>query len=525
MPGVQNSQIYDSLFRCAKGVIDHYLVRHEYAATKMADGYARVTGEVGVALTVPGPGASNASTGILEAFTDCVPVLLITGQSDSKFYLKDPAKMFHGLDQMRFFEPITKYCAIFKSIDEIPVIMEEAFRAMRTGRPGPVVLEMPMDIATSGADLTIPSRVQRPAPITPDVNDVRSALEVLKQSKMPVLIAGSAVVHSNACEDLVKLAEKLNVPVAVTRRAKGAISDTHPLALRHTTGFMARQAMQNADCTLAIGVRFTSIDTSNWSLEFPQPLVQIDEDSLEIGREYPCEVGVVGGLKPTLQTFLETLDTRHETWKPALNQIREQFNNQPPLPLLPDIREVLADDGIMAVDVHAIGYASFNEFPVDQPRNFLYPCVAVSLGYAYPAAIGAKVAHPDKPVVCFSGDGGFMMGACELATAVRYGINVVAVVVNDSSLSSIKGTQQKFHEGRIIGTGLSNPDFSQLANAFGAHGLRVKDLTKFTTILQDALKADRPTIIEVLMQDRQDELIENISWLRSDPLRKFKSKN
>jgi acetolactate synthase-1/2/3 large subunit len=451
--------------------------------------------------------------------------LLITGQSDSKFYLKDPAKMFHGLDQMRFFEPITKYCAIFKSIEEIPVIIKEAFRALRTGRPGPVVLEMPMDIATAEADLTIPSRVQRPRPISPGVNDVRCASEILKQSKMPILIAGSAVVHSNACEDLVKLAEKLNVPVAVTRRAKGAISDTHPLALRHTTGFMARQAIQHADCTLAVGIRFTDIDTSGWSLEFPQPLVQIDEDSLEIGREYPCEVGVVGSLKLTLQTFLENLDTRHKTWKPTLNQIREQFNTQPPLPLLPDIREVLADDGIIAVDVHALGYASFNEFPIDQPRNFLYPCVAVSLGYAYPAAIGAKIAHPTKPVVCFSGDGGFMMGASELATAVKYGINVVAVVVNDSSLSSIKGTQQKFYEGRIIGTELSNPDFSQFAKTFGANGLRVKDLTRFATILKDALEADRPTIIEVLMKDRQNEIIDYISWLRSDPLRKFKSKN
>jgi acetolactate synthase-1/2/3 large subunit len=260
-------------------------------------------------------------------------------------------------------------------------------------------------------------------------------------------------------------------------------------------------------------------------LEFPRPLVQIDEDSLEIGREYSCEAGVVGGLKLTLRTFLETLETRHESWKPTLNQIRGQFNAQPPLPLLPDIREVLADDGIIAVDVHALGYASFNEFPIDQPRNFLYPCVAVSLGYAYPAAIGAKIAHPTKPVVCFSGDGGFMMGAAELATAVRYGINVVAVVVNDSSLSSIKGTQQKFHEGRIIGTDLSNPDFSQFAKTFGAQGLRVKDLTKFATILKDALKADRPTIIEVMMKDRQNELIDYISWLRSDPLRKFKSKN
>jgi acetolactate synthase-1/2/3 large subunit len=231
----------------------------------------------------------------------------------------------------------------------------------------------------------------------------------------------------------------------------------------------------------------------------------------------------VGDLKRTLQTFLETLETRHEAWKPTLDQIREQFNAQPPLPLMPDIHEALADDGILAVDVHAIGYASFNEYPVDQPRNFLYPCIAVSLGYAYPAALGAKVAYPEKPVVCFSGDGGFMMGASELATAVRYGINVVAVVVNDSSLSSIKGTQQKYHEGRLIGTDLTNPDFSELAKAFGAYGIRVRDLSKFTAILQEALEADRPTVIEVMMQDRQDELIDGISWLRSDPLRKIKS--
>jgi acetolactate synthase-1/2/3 large subunit len=519
MPGVQNSQIYDSLLRCAGGQIDHYLVRHEYAATKMADGYARATGEVGVALTVPGPGASNASTGILEAYTDCVPVLLITGQSDSKFYAKDPAKMFHGLDQMRFFEPLTKYRAIFRSAEEIPDIIEEAFRALRSGRPGPVVLEMPMDVAVAGGDLAIPSRVQRPAPLAPDGNDVRRASEILAQSKMPVIVAGSAVVHANAGEELLKLAENLNVPVAVTRRAKGAISDTHPLALRHTTGFMARQAFQKADCTLVVGVRFTSIDTASWSLAFPQPLVQIDEDPLEIGREYPCEAGVVGGLQPALKALLETLDSRHETWNPILEQFREKFSAQSPLPLMPEIHEALVDIGILAVDVHAIGYASFNEYPIDRPQNFLYPCIAVSLGYAYPAAIGAKVAHPDKPVVCFSGDGGFMMGACELATAVKYGINVVAVVVNDNSLSSIKGTQKKYHDGRLIGTGLSNPDFSELAKTFGAHGIKVTDLTKFKTVLQEALEMDRPAVIEVMMEDRQDELIDGISWLRTDPLR------
>jgi len=520
MPGTQNIQIYDSLLRCGAGVIDHYLVRHEYAATQMADGYARSTGEVGVALTVPGPGASNASTGILEAFTDCVPVLLITGQSSSKYYTKDPGKMFHGLDQMRFFGPITKYCTIAQTVEDIPTAVENAFRAMRTGRPGPAMLELPMDVVTSVSDVIIPSLVHRPMHIPPNVADVRSTAETLKRSEMPILFVGSAVIHSDACEALRQLAEKLNAPVVVTRCAKGSLREDHPLALQTSNGFLATQAMQLADCTLAIGTRFTSIDTRNWSLELPRPLAQIDEDAAEIGREYPCDIGVVGDLKLTLQALIEEVDEGKGTWKPSLDRLRERLAIQPRLPLLPEIREVLPVDGILSVDVHAIGYASFAEFPVYQPGTFLNPCIGVALGYAFPAALGAKIAHPDRPVVCFSGDGGFMMGASEMATAMKYGINVVTVVVNDGALSSIKGSQQKECDGRTVDTDLVNPDFVRFAKSFGAYAVRVEDLSNFKSILQEALAADRPAVIEVPMQDRQEELISLIDWLQSEPLRK-----
>ena len=200
MPGTQNIQIYDSLLRCGAGVIDHYLVRHEYASTQMADGYARSTGEVGVALTVPGPGASNASTGIVEAFTDCVPVLLITGQSDSEFYARDPSKMFHGLDQMSFFESVTKYCAIARTVEEIPIVVENAFRAMRSGRPGPVVLEFPMDVVTGEGEVLIPARVERQPAAPPNSGDLQAAAEALRNAERPVLFAGSAVIHSGARE-------------------------------------------------------------------------------------------------------------------------------------------------------------------------------------------------------------------------------------------------------------------------------------------------------------------------------------
>ena len=526
MPGTQNIQIYDSLLRCGAGVIEHYLVRHEYSATLMADGYARSTGEVGVALTVPGPGASNASTGILEAFTDCVPVLLITGQSDSKFYTKHPSKMFHGLDQMQFFKPITKYCGIPKTVEEIPIVVEDAFRAMRTGRPGPAVMEFPMDVITGEGRVAIPPRVNPPTVPPPHAADIKFAAKMLNRAKMPILFVGSAVIHADACEELQQLAEKLNAPVIVTRCAKGALREDHTLALSNSNGFLARQGLQIADCTLAIGPRFTSIDTRDWSFEPKRPLIQIDTDETEIGREYPCDVNVVGDLKLTLQALIEEIEDGKDSWNQPLNRLRELFASQPPMRLLPEIRDVLPSDGILSADVHSIGYASFAEYPIYQSHTFLYPCIGVALGYAFPAAIGAKIAHPDKPVVCFSGDGGFLMGANEMATAMMYGVNVVTIVVNDNALTAIKGSQQQTCDGRTIDTDLLNPDFVEFASSFGAYAVRLNNPADFKKVLKEALALNKPALIEVPMEDKQEELISTIGWLQPQPLlRKWKNQN
>jgi len=519
MPGTQNLEIYDSLLRCSAGLIDHYLVRHEYSATHMADGFARSTGQVGVALTVPGPGASNASTGILEAFTDCVPVLLITGQSDSKFYGKDPSKMFHGLDQMSFFESITKYRAIARKIQEIPTIIEKAFRAMRTGRPGPTVLEFPVDVVRAEGVVSIPTFVQPTAVSPAPTTEIRAAARRINKASRPICLVGSAVIHSEARTELLELVEKIQLPVAVTRCAKGVLSETHPLSIRGTNGFLASRAMQLADTTLAIGCRFTAIDTNNWRLKLPSPLIQIDEDEKEIGREYPCEVGLVGDLRETLQALADEVEGSPNSWEKTLKPLRDEFSGQPPLPFLEELREVLPSNSILSVDVHSIGYSAFDEYPVEHPRTFLYPCVGVALGYAYPAAIGAKIGCPDKPVVCFSGDGGFMMGVAELATAVKYGINLVGVVVNDGALTAIKGSQQKNHQGRVIDTDLVNPDFVKLARSFGAYSRRVHTLGDFRGVLEESLAIQQPAIIEVSMKDSHSQLIEAITWLRSQPLR------
>ena len=520
MPGTQNIQIYDALLRRGNGTIEHYLVRHEYAATQMADGFARATGEVGVAITVPGPGASNASTGILEAFTDCAPVLLITGQSDSSLYSKHPSKMFHGLDQMRFFESITKYCAIAHTVAEIPVVVENAFKAMRNGRPGPTMLEFPMDVVTGEGEVQIPPRVERAELPPPNDADLSTAVETIRNAKMPLIFAGSAVFHSNARNELRLLAEKLNAPVIVTRNGKGVLSEDHPLALQICYGYLGREALQRADCLIGIGPRFTSIDTRNWSLELPQPFIQIDEDADEIGLEYPCDVGVVGDLKLTLQALIEDVVPGEKGWDETLANLRAKFDGQPSLPVIHELQDVLPRDTIYAIDVHALGYASFAEFPIYDPRTFLYPNIGVALGHAYPAAIGAKVAHPDRPVICFSGDGGFLMGAVEMATAMKYGINVVAIVVNDGALSAIKGSQLKGCEGRTIDTDLLNPDFVDFAKSFGAYAERVEDLSDFKDTLRDALAAETPALIEVMLQERQDDIINVIGWLQSEPLRK-----
>ena len=519
MPGTQNIHIYDSLLRRGTGSINHYLVRHEYSATLMADGFARATGDVGVAITVPGPGASNALTGILDAYTDCVPVLLITGQSHSDTYSRHPSKMFHGLDQMRFFEPITKYCAIARTTTEIPIVVENAFKAMRNGRPGPTVLEFPMDVTSGIAEVRIPQRVERDDLPPPNNSDISAALDTIRKSKYPLIFAGSAVIHASARNELRLLAEKLNAPVIVSRCAKGALSEDHRLALRICYEFLGKEALKQSDCLIGIGPRFTSIDTRNWSMHIPNTFIQIDEDENEIGSEYPCDVGVVGDLKLTLQALIEDVSASENGWDEVLPKLHTKFESQPPLPIIPDLQEVLPRDTIYSIDVHSLGYATFAELPTYNPHTFLHPNIGVALGYSYPAAIGAKAAFPDRPVICFSGDGGFMMGAMEMATAMKYGLNVVAIVVNDNALTAIKGSQIKGFEGRTIDTDLHNPDFVEFAKSFGADAWKVENMEAFKPTLLKALSSDKPTFIEVMMHEYQDKLIDSIGWLHSERLR------
>jgi acetolactate synthase-1/2/3 large subunit len=518
MPGTQNIHIYDSLYRCGEG-IQHVLFRNELAATLMADGYARASGDVGVALTVPGPGAANAAGGMEEAMCDCVPVLLLTGQaSTDQLRRRHPSKMFHGLDHQQVFASVAKYCGIAMSVAEVPQVVSAAFEAMRNGRPGPTVLDFPMDVVMAEAAARVPPRAERQR-AAPDGSALTKAIDAIRQAQRPLLLAGSAVTAADAMPELQALAELLNVPVAVTRRGKGVIPEDHPLALSNLNGFMGKEAWNAADALISVGVRFTSIDSRGWSLELPHPHVQIDPEASEIGREYPADVGVVGDLKRTLQQLAAELKAarvapKHD-WTERLANFRRDAAQRPQPPLLPEMREALNRDAIVSVDVHSIGYRTFAEFPCYDPHTFLYPCIGVDLGYAFPAALGAKVAHPDKQVVCFTGDGGFLYAATELATAVMYGINVVTIVINDQCLTAIRGVQERMCEGRYIDTDLYNPDFVQFAESFGAVGLCVERFDDFKPALVKALSLDKPSVIEVQAFNMREELMSAIPWLAS----------
>jgi acetolactate synthase-1/2/3 large subunit len=517
MPGNQNIDIYDALLR--SGGIEHYLIRNEQTATLIANGYARASGEAGVALTVPGPGATNASTGIVDACTDCVPVLLVTGGTEVVHNGRDRSKCFHGLDQAAFFAPIARAFARPERIEDIPDAVVGVFKALRAPRPGPAVIELPTDIAAAEGEVDIPSRVagDRPAP---DPEAVRRASEILSSMARPVILAGGNTIAAEATAELRTLAEALNAPVVLTRLGKGAFPDGHPLCASHCRAKLARRVLEHADGLLAVGCRFTQIDTSGWTISLPQRRVQLDPDPAEIGREVPVDAGVVGDLKQALPMLLEVqkeLGIPETAWNSRLDRMRREVAaDRPPLPIMSAMREVLEEDAVVSVDVTSIAYRAFDEFEITHPRAFLYPCHSVTLGFAVPAAIGAKLACPHRQVAAFCGDGGFQMTAYELATAAEHGIEVVFVVINDGSLSAIRGAQTVAFEGRVIDTDMQTPHIADMARALGARGIRVEDPDRFPAIFADVMGLEGPTVIEVMMQDRRDDIIRQVPWLYPD---------
>jgi acetolactate synthase-1/2/3 large subunit len=384
------------------------------------------------------------------------------------------------------------------------------------------VLEIAPDLAQQECDAALqPGRLVRPGRRpAPDAEVVARVAERMAAWKRAAILVGQDVVHSQATKPLLQLAELLGAAIVFTRLGKGAVDDRHRLVVGNCRSPQARTLREAADGLLAVGVRFTQIDTLGWKDRFPAELIQLDRDPAELGREYPVALGVAGDLAATLESLCGALRERtpqapaaNADWSARVAELKRERDDRAAVPVLSQIREGLPDDGILAVDVTSLGYRAFDEFPVPGPRQFLYPCHYVTLGFCFPAALGAKIAAPQHAVVALCGDGGFLMTAMDLALAVERQIPLVSVVVADGCLTAIKGSQLKHYGGRAIATDMHVPDFVALARSFGAHGMRAEQLDDLPELIAQGIRRRGPTVIEVPMHERVDEIIEKIPWL------------
>ncbi len=506
IPGVQIMGVYDALY--GEKDLRLVVVRHEQTALYMADGYARVTGKPGVGLVVPGPGVQNALAAVGTAYACSSPVLLLAGQVETKDLGRDGGALHEVNDQLDMVRPVTKWCKRVMRVEEIPGAIREAMRQMGTGRPRPTEVEIPWDTIRSAGEVEFISG-ETLLPLGPDSQKVRQAAELLVQAKKPLIWAGGGAIISDSSDELKALAEALGAPVAMTAQGKGAIPENHSLSLEGAYyGFgPVRWAMAKADVVLTVGTRITwQQGRPSTALKPPQKLIQLDADASMIGKNYPAEVAIVADAKAALKTLTEEVRKKKADkgrWSPSeLEQCRENhrrwLQERAPLQyqIIKTLREELDDDAIFVCGVTNIGYWANLAYEVRRPRTYITSSYFATLGYSFPTALGAKLAAPDRQVVCVVGDGGFLYACSELATAVRYGINLVTVVFNDHAFGSTKSDQVVNFQGRVVGTEVSNPDFARLAEAFGVKGLKATP-EKLGPALREALGIRQPVVIEV----------------------------
>ena len=473
--------------------------RHEQATSFMADGYARAGGSFGTALVVPGPGLLNAMSGLSTAYSASSPVLMISGQVPRDSIGKDVGLLHEVNDQQECIRPVTKWRRRVLQVADVPAAVREAVIQLRSGRPRPVEIEMPPEtMEDEGLVELLPPVEVRPQ--VPSGRDLDRAVEALLAARRPLIYAGGGVHLSGAHEALGQVAEHLQAGVAQSAEGKGAVSDHNSLSLGAALWRESalRAHVQEADVVLAVGSRLAQV-----TFKPGTRIVQIDADEQEIGRNHKDTLGLVGDARATLEALLERLRaaaaprTSRKAEHEALRARTAAENTmEPNASIIKSLRAGAPENTILVAGMTQIGYYSRPFWPVYEPRTYLSSSYSGNLGYAYPVALGAKVARPDRPVVSVSGDGGFLFNAQELSTAARHRINVVAVVFNDSSYGNVARDLDESWGGQY-GAELQNPDFMKLADAFGVAGLRAKAPTEVGRLVREAIDLDRPALVEV----------------------------
>ncbi|TFV80001.1 hypothetical protein E4K64_05000 [Bradyrhizobium frederickii] len=499
LPGAQVYGLFDAFHQAQLKVIG---ARHEQACGYMAFGYARSSGRPGVFSVVPGPGVLNASAALLTAFGCNEPVLCVTGQVPTQFLGKGRGHLHEMPDQLATLRTYVKWADRIEYPGNAPTVVARAFQEMNSGRRGPASVEMPWDVFTQRAD-TGPAQVLEPLPAPqPDPDLVKQAAALIKASKAPMIFVGSGAIEAG--EEILELAEMIDAPVVAFRSGRGIVSNAHELGL---TMAAAYKLWPTTDLMIAIGTR-AELPASGFRWPYqPKGLksVRIDIDPTEM-RRVVVDAAIVADAKAGTADLVTAVKKagyartrgRREDIREATATAQAEIQRiQPQMAYLNILREVLPANAIVTDELSQVGFASWYGFPVYQPRTFITSGYQGTLGSGFPTALGAKVANPDSPVVAITGDGGFMFGVQELATAVQFNIAVVTLVFNNNAYGNVRRDQRERFDGRVVASDLVNPDFVKLAESFGVAAARVTAPDQFKAVLEKALSHSGPYLISV----------------------------
>ncbi len=506
-PGGQIMPFFDALY---DGGLKTILVRHEQAAAHMADGYARTTGKVGVCVATSGPGATNLVTGIANAYMDSIPIVAITGQVSTGLIGNDA---FQEADIIGITRPIVKHSYMLKKTDEIAQVVKNAFHIARTGRPGPVVIDFPRDVQVGEAEFVYPSEPSLRG-YKPNYEGhpkmIKKAAEMIEKAERPIVYVGGGIISSNACDEMVKFAEKINSPVTTTLMALGSIPSDHPLNLgmlgMHGTKY-ANYAIQESDLIIAVGARFDDRVTGKVSDFAPHAdIIHIDIDPTAISKIIKVDLPIVGDAKNILKEL--TSEVKKLDRSPWLTQVGEWKKEYPlsyrdsdtvikPQYVLEKINELTKGNAFITTEVgqHQMWAAQFLKF--NKPRTFITSGGLGTMGFGFPAALGVQAGNPDSLVLCIAGDGSIQMNIQELATAVINKYKVKVIILNNSWLGMVRQWQELFWQKRYSHTDISNSvDFVKVAEAYGAKGMRIEKKEDVVKALKEAFDYEGPVFMD-----------------------------
>jgi acetolactate synthase-1/2/3 large subunit len=518
--------LYDAL--CGSTKIRHILARHEQCAAHEAEGYARASGRTGVCMATSGPGATNLVTGIANAYMDSSPIIALTGQVPSSgvntsYMIGRDA--FQEADIIGITTPITKYSFQPRTVAEIPTIVNTAFYIASTGRPGPVLIDLPKNVQAGTAEVQVTDRIDArgyKSMIEMDYTKISEAVNLLAKAERPIILSGGGVIISNASDELMQMSDLLMAPVATTFMGKGSFPEGHPLSVG-SIGMhgnpAANKLMGEADVLLAVGTRFSDRATANLDTFVPNAKkIHIDIDEAEIGKNVEVDVPIIGDAKIAMKLLLAALTdklrkTEGTAWSKRVKEAKEQLSpllkelprDIVPKALLIALRELLPENAIVTTEVGQNQMWSALYFKALKPRTFISSGGLGTMGFGFPAAIGAKAACPDRPVVDIAGDGSFIMSEQELACSVTEKIPVTVIVLNNSVLGMVAQWQRMLYKRRYMAVNLGKtPDFVKLAEAYGAQGFRVTSIDEFQKAVKTALASTITTVIDVPIGSEED---------------------